>query len=333
MSIRLTTTDYEDSEADTGPRVPAITDEPLADLVRWHANGERVCLITLFGVDGAAPRPVGAQMAVSETGKAAGYLSGGCLEQALILEAMDAIEKGENKLLRYGQGSPFIDIRLPCESGLDIYIDQTIGAQTIAQMRALIDERQPFLLKTDLEKASSTAIPAVALPHNALSKREGSQFIRICKPQTKILLFGSGPAANRLAHLIGHFGLPVEIFTPDDSLALLGDTGQANIHRLSTPRNPPKITADRWTAAILAFHEHEWDIPLLESLLHTDCFYIGAIGNRKVGEERLNALRARGCTETALSRIKNAAGVIKGAKSADALALGILTEIVASASG
>ena len=59
-----------------------------ADLAAWTGRGERCALVTLVGVDGNAPRAEGAQMAVSESGELGRYISGGCLEQAIALEAL-----------------------------------------------------------------------------------------------------------------------------------------------------------------------------------------------------------------------------------------------------
>jgi xanthine dehydrogenase accessory factor len=46
--------------------------------------GQKMALVTLVGIEGSSPRAVGAQMAVSETGDWIGYLSGGCLERAVV---------------------------------------------------------------------------------------------------------------------------------------------------------------------------------------------------------------------------------------------------------
>ena len=86
-------------------RSSAYRDNVLPDLAAWSGRGERCALVTLVGVDGNAPRAEGAQMAVSESGEWAGYISGGCLEQAIALEAQQAIKAGKPRLLRYGKGS------------------------------------------------------------------------------------------------------------------------------------------------------------------------------------------------------------------------------------
>jgi xanthine dehydrogenase accessory factor len=82
----------------------------LPQLREWQQKGVRVTLATLVGIDGSSPRGLGAQMAIAEDGSAAGHISGGCLESALITEAQIAMRNHANRLVRYGKGSKYIDI-------------------------------------------------------------------------------------------------------------------------------------------------------------------------------------------------------------------------------
>ncbi|MEM1104569.1 MAG: XdhC family protein, partial [Pseudomonadota bacterium] len=77
-------------------------DYVIDDLLAWRRAGERGALVTLIGVDGSAPRPLGAQMAVRENGDFVGHLTGGCAEAAIVAEALAAMEEGANRRLRYG---------------------------------------------------------------------------------------------------------------------------------------------------------------------------------------------------------------------------------------
>ena len=139
-----------DRRANRGRRAAAYRDNIIPDLASWGRDGERCALVTLVGVDGNAPRAEGAQMAVSESGKWAGYISGGCLEQAIALEAVEAIKAGQAKTSAYGKGSPYFDIRLPCGSGLDVFIQPMPGAALIQDMSGAAGQRRPFALRIDL---------------------------------------------------------------------------------------------------------------------------------------------------------------------------------------
>ena len=66
--------------------------EVLADIDRWQAAGRRVAIARVIGVEGSGPRDPGATMAVSEDGEVAGSVSGGCVEGAVVTEALAVLE-------------------------------------------------------------------------------------------------------------------------------------------------------------------------------------------------------------------------------------------------
>src|SRR5205814_7702925 len=77
--------------------------EVLADIERWRAAGKRVAVARVVGVEGSGPRDAGATMAVSEDGEVAGSVSGGCVEGAVVTEALALLAgDGAPRLLTYG---------------------------------------------------------------------------------------------------------------------------------------------------------------------------------------------------------------------------------------
>ena len=68
--------------------------EILDDLDRWRAAGQRVAVARVVDIDGSGPRDPGAAMAVNELGEVAGSVSGGCVEGAVVTEALDILATG-----------------------------------------------------------------------------------------------------------------------------------------------------------------------------------------------------------------------------------------------
>ena len=68
--------------------------EILDDIDRWRAAGRRVAVARVIDVDGSGPRLPGSAMAVNEDGEVAGSVSGGCVEGAVVTEALDILETG-----------------------------------------------------------------------------------------------------------------------------------------------------------------------------------------------------------------------------------------------
>ena len=76
--------------------------EILKDIDRWRRAGKRVALARVVNVDGSAPREPGAAMAVSEDGEVAGSVSGGCVEGAVVTEALDVLATNSARLCSFG---------------------------------------------------------------------------------------------------------------------------------------------------------------------------------------------------------------------------------------
>lgn len=309
--------------------ISGYTEHVLPALGAWLEAGLRTAIVTLVGIEGGAPRPLGAQMAVAEDGQAVGYISGGCLEAAIIAEARQAIEDGRNRLVRYGAGSPYIDVRLPCGSGLDVYIDQALPRSHGAEMLRLWQARQPFLLKSDLGGGGAHLLPVLS-PGKAKpkSERKGSHFVRVYWPQLRLVMAGAGPAAACLAKLAGEIGWQTRLYTPDAAALGLPPSACVSVEEFRWRTPPETISSDGWTAGVTVFHDHEWETPFLSALLRSDCFYIGAVGSRRAHEERLRLLKDKGFSDDQLRRVHGPAGLIGQAKSPASLAVSMLAEMV-----
>ena len=307
---------------------PLTAEYVLADLLAWQEAGLKTALVTLVHIDGATPRPLGAQMAVAEDGRFTGYLSGGCIEQAVALEAQRAIASATNLLVRYGKGSRYVDIKLPCGSGLDLYIDCMIDMAILREAVSLQERRVPFELEVGLETGARRIIAPVAMPRTQI---EGEIFRRGYMPDLRMFLLGNGPAVAAIAHLGSAAGLSIAVATSGERTRR--EVVAAGLSCLSIEdfvALSPSVV-DGWSAAVLAFHEHDVEAPLLERLLATECFYLGALGGRAAQAQRSADLKSRGISDAGIQRVRGPIGLISGAKSRGLLAVGIIAEILAEA--
>jgi xanthine dehydrogenase accessory factor len=83
-----------------------------------YAAAQEAALCTIVTIEGSFSRRIGAQLAVGRDGTTAGDMADNCLDAELANQARIAFAEGTPRVLRYGEGSPFIDFRLPCGSGL-----------------------------------------------------------------------------------------------------------------------------------------------------------------------------------------------------------------------
>lgn len=254
------------------------------------AAAEGAALCTIVGIDGSFSRRCGAQIAVLPDGAVVGDLADTCLEREL---ATAVVTTRAPVTKRYGQGSPIIDFRLPCGSGLDILIDP---APDRAAITAVVG---------DLNKRTPAALP---LAHNPQLP------IRHYMPSLRIVAYGEGAELAWLARLGEAAALDIEA---------------VDKRHLSLGQAPDHARADRWTAVLLLFHDHEWELPLLTRALTSEAFYIGAQGGAKAREGRMDALRASGVGEHQLTRVTSPVGASAGSRTPHALALAALNDIVA----
>lgn len=96
----------------------------LPEIERWRSDGKSVALATVVKVYGSAPRPLGAKMAVSGKGEMAGSVSGGCVEGAVVQEALTVIEQGQPKLVAFGISDETAwDVGLACGGTIEVFIE------------------------------------------------------------------------------------------------------------------------------------------------------------------------------------------------------------------
>ena len=96
----------------------------LGDIERWRAGGEKVVVATVVATRRSAPRPVGASLAVSESGQMCGSVSGGCVESDVYRNAREVLETGEPKLLSYGIADEEAwEVGLPCGGEIDVFVE------------------------------------------------------------------------------------------------------------------------------------------------------------------------------------------------------------------
>ena len=165
----------------TGPLLSASEARPMLEALA--SAGGVIAMIT--GIDGAFYRPLGALMAFPTSADPVGSLSSGCIEGDLALHAQQVAETDTLRTLLYGKGSSFVDIRLPCGSGIEV---------------TLLPIRDPAPLRATLERIDDRHETTLALP--------GLPDLRL-RPDPRMVVFGEGPEAYGFAMLAAAAGYPV----------------------------------------------------------------------------------------------------------------------------
>lgn len=301
--------------------------EALEGWIEFRRRGEDAALLTLVAIDGSAPRPVGSHVAVSARGETVGFITGGCAEAALAAEARAAIKEGASRLRRYGAGSPYMDVKLPCGSGIDVLFSVGLEPAVVERACALLAERRPVALMFDL----ATGAARLSADGPGAARADGAVFIRRYLPQLRIEIVGKGPCVPALARLAKASGFGVSAASPEEETLALASPSVDRLYALSSPSAYDPADTDEWTAAAVMFHEHDWDPPVVARLIRTRCFYIGALGSRRTHQERVRKLIDIGVSEKAAGEICGPIGLDISAKSPEEIAVSTLAEIIRAA--
>ncbi len=98
--------------------------EILRDLDRWRRQGKAAALARVVDLEGSGPRDPGAAMAVSADGEVVGSVSGGCVEGAVVEEALDVIETGERRMVTFGYSDDeAFAVGLTCGGTIHLFIE------------------------------------------------------------------------------------------------------------------------------------------------------------------------------------------------------------------
>jgi len=98
--------------------------EILGDLDRWRRAGKAVALARVVDVEGSGPRLPGAAMAVSEDGEVSGSVSGGCVEGAVVTEALQILESRDRRLVTFGYSDDeAFAVGLTCGGTIHLFIE------------------------------------------------------------------------------------------------------------------------------------------------------------------------------------------------------------------
>lgn len=285
---------------------------------------KRTVLVMVGAVEGSSMRNPGTIMGVAEDGSFEGSLSGGCIENAVVSEALDTLKAGKPRVVRFGAGSPYLDIKLPCGGGLDLHFslvpdyDKLLRACTRS-----VALRQPFSLRVTPDGVRhEEGWRPTAFDADQCTGVFGYW------PLPTFRIVGHGAGVEALARQARAMGCHTRTLTPDTRIetSLRNDGFVAQVLKRRTQTD--LLESDPWSAVIFLFHDHDWEIELMERALSLPHFYLGAMGGRKAHTVRCEALLARGVAQEKLDAIKAPIGVFHSSRDPDTLALSTLAEVI-----
>lgn len=302
-------------------RLAAPVDDIREALLAASALPERFALATLIAVDGSAPRDVGAQMLITPD-EHWGFLSGGCIEDDVARHGREVLASGAPRILRYGEGSPWIDIKLACGSGITVLVEPVESSEpAVATLLEGWHARACVLWASDgTTRCAEAAGEAPSADH-----WDGARYTRLFLPPLRLVLIGEDGGTLTAASLALAMGWQVALITPGgpDTAPLAGIT----YHRSDPEVALSAIAPDPWTAIAVLSHDREDDERGLAAALRSPAFYVGAIGARVRLEQRIAKLRGHAVSEAEIARLHAPIGLHGFGKAPREVALSLVAEV------
>jgi len=304
----------------TSWRLTAQIDDIRVPLAEVRQAGAPFAIATLVEVEGSAPREPGAQMLISQD-EYWGFLSGGCIEADVARHGRKALAEGRARLLRYGEGSPWIDIRLACGSAISVLVELVAPEDpAVEALLAGYGARRPVLWSSD--GATRTAAPC---DEAAAFTRNGAGYAKWFAPTPRLVLLGEDACALAAAAIAAQAGMEVVLVAPGGPEAP-PFPGLA-YHRAAPADALGAIGVDAWTAVAVLSHDREDDERGLAAALMSEAFYVGAIGARARLEGRVAKLRGHGVDEARIARLHAPIGLHGFGKAPRDIALSLVAEV------
>ncbi len=308
----------------------------MADVSSWLASGDRVALATVISTWGSAPRPAGSRMAISQSGKIAGSVSGGCLEGEVFEQAQSILKGKPASLFHYGVSDDLAwTVGLSCGGEVDVLIEPLSDVHR--SLIAALEAETPVVLQTavtDSPGARELLKPPNPQADELLEQenpvRRDGLFLEPFPRPPELFIFGGSHVAIPLTRLANALGFRVTVVDARSKFAEVQRFPEARRVIHAWPDEILKdLPMDSSTYIVILTHDPKFDDPTISAALRGRPRYIGAIGSKKTHRERVARLTAAGVSPKELERVHAPIGLDLGAQTAEETALAILSQIVA----
>ena len=342
----------------------------LETLNGYQANGTRVAIARVVNVEGSAPRVPGAAMAVTSDQVVVGSVSGGCVEGAVVTEALDVLDSGRPRNVSFGfSDDEAFSVGLTCGGTIQLFIEELRLPQ---ELYTAVKAEDPVALVTmiegpvagakllvwpdgsstgslgnpELDRVASRDSIGELLVGGTSLRHYGTKgttlassvalFIESFAPPPRMLVFGTvdfTAALTRAADLLG-FRVTVcdarAVFATRARFPMAADVVVDWPDRLLSEVGPDLGPRD---AVCVLTHDSKFDIPAVVGTLATDVGYIGVMGSRRTHADRTGRLRDAGVTQAGLDRLRSPIGLDLGSRTPEETAISIVAEIIGQRTG
>jgi xanthine dehydrogenase accessory factor len=305
----------------------------LKTLREWQAGDLPLWLVTVVETFGSSPRPPGAMLALRSDGLAVGSVSGGCIEDDLVLRARRgqlAIDRCD--VLTYGVTSEEAKrFKLPCGGVIRLVIEpvqsrepvrNTDWVQQVLQLvhaHRLVRRTLHFdSLQVELDDASRTDNISF----------DGATLTTVIGPRWRMLIIGAGQTSAYLARIAQALDYQVFVCDPRAEMRETWDVPDTTLMSEMPDDAVLALQADNSTVIIALTHDPKLDDMALLEALKSPAFYVGALGSLANNKKRRERLAMFDLTDQEIARLHGPVGLSIGSRTPPEIAVSILAHLI-----
>ncbi len=301
--------------------------EIIARGQQWLAAGERVVLATVAHTWGSSPRPPGAVMVMSASGRIAGSVSGGCIEEELLARVREDFPD-RFETIEYNSDTTRT---LPCGGRLLLTLEPLASIPELAPMMTALRDGASVVRRLDLEQGTVAWAPA---DEDARTGLDAQVLNVVYEPAWRLVVVGAGELASWVCRFAQLLDYAIDVCEPRPEYR----EGWV-LHEFAVSGDYPDdfiagLGCDAHTAIVALTHDPKVDDMAMLEGLRTKAFYVGALGSGRTTAKRAARLIEHfEMTENDVKRIRGPIGIdLKTRKPAE-IALAVMADITAARNG
>lgn len=312
-----------------------ITDLPKLAL-DWHRAGRRVAIATVVETWGSAPRAVGSQLVIDAHGAMEGSVSGGCVEGAVIVEAVEALDDGKARVLEFGvSDDEAFAVGLACGGEIKVLVEPVgaaLPAPLLEDLVAARDANRPVAYVTELGDGTPHLAEAAAYPDRFRLDRSGVEedgrtFVAVHNPPLRMIIVGAVHIAQALVPMARACGYAPVIIDPRAAFGSEARFPGETIIEDWPDAAMAALKPDARTAVVTLTHDPKLDDPAIQVALRSDVFYLGCLGSKRTHAKRVDRLQEAGFSEAEIARIHAPVGLDLGGRQPAEIAVSVMAEV------
>ena len=316
-----------------------MTDHLLQTALDWHRAGRSVAVATVIETWGSAPRGVGSLLIIDGEGRMEGSVSGGCVEGAVIMEALDAIPSGAARLLDYGvSDDEAFAVGLACGGRIRVLVEPVGGAMPVALLERLaeaIAAKEPAAYVIDLTSqarrlATRTDFPDRFRLDRSGLEEDGQTFVAVHNPPLRMIVVGAVHIAQALLPMARACGFDPVLIDPRGAFGSADRFPGETILEDWPDAAMAALAPDSRTAVVTLTHDPKLDDPAITQTLRSRAFYLGCLGSTRTHAKRVARLEEAGFTADDIARIHAPVGLDLGGRAPAEIAVSIIAQVIAT---